>query len=92
MKIDGYDYVLEKKDVDKLNAALPSNVVFEVKYREGISSLEIGLKDYTGIRESSKIYVDPTYQKWIEDYILKEFDLYIGWDKSNTFWLTNKKY
>ena len=79
-------YKLIAKDVDKLNLALPKDVAFKTRYY-GNGEVEIILKDSTGIRNTSKIYIENEYMNWIDKYMYDNYRAQVFWNNGNVFHL-----
>ena len=86
----GIEFRFEQHDIDKMNNTLLKSAAFMLSitnsYFKGMY-IEAKLRDYTGIRETTTVYVSKEYQEKINDYIKDEYNLDVVWDKANMFWI-----
>ena len=80
----------EQHDIDKMNNTLLKSAAFMLSITNSTFKglyIEAKLRDYTGIRETTTVYVSKEYQEKINDYIKDEYNLDVSWDKANMFWI-----
>ena len=86
----GIGFRFEQQDIDKMNNTLLKSAAFMLSITNSAFKglyIEAKLRDYTGIRETTAVYVSKEYQEKINDYIKDEYNLDVVWDKANMFWI-----
>ena len=88
----GIEFRFEQHDIDKMNNTLLKSAAFMLSITNSTFKglyIEAKLRDYTGIRETTTVYVSKEYQEKINDYIKDEYNLDVVWDKANMFWIAS---